>query len=243
MKKPLASCVCVTYNRPKLINEILYCFLAQDYENKELIILNDQEKIKYSYNDSRVRIFNLSERFPSLGTKRNYTRRLVKGDYVFIMDDDDIYYSNHISRLIEFHQKNPTYDIVGNGMCHFSQDNRDIQNQPDPLAFNGACIKTNYYLTHEFPDNKSSGEDFDYIQAAKVKKTNDGETSWHYRWGLDIWHISGMGGDGMESYNKLTRDTKPILIEPFVEVFKEKNTLRKIELQPQISNDVKKYYR
>lgn len=230
MDKPLASCVCVTFDRPKLLNELLFCFLNQDYENKELIILNDQKDVIYKYNDPRVKIFNYSERFPSLGNKRNRSMDLVNGDYVFIFDDDDIYYSNHISRLIEFHQENSEYDIVGNGMCHFSQDNRDIQNQPDPLAFNGACIKREYYKTHKFPNNKSAGEDLDYIQDAKILKTNDGQTSWHYRWGLNIWHMSGLGGDGMESYITKTYITRI-------------GDLKNVELKPEISNEVKEYYR
>ena len=230
MDKPLVSCVCMTYDRPELLNELLFCFLNQDYENKELIILNDQMNVMYKYNDPRVKIFNYSDRFPSLGNKRNRSRELVNGDYIFIMDDDDIYYSNHISRLLNFHLENNEFDIVGNGMCHFSQDNKDIQEQPDPLAFNGACIKREYYLTHKFPDKKSAGEDLDYIQDAKVMKTTDDETSWHYRWGLDVWHISGWGEDGVKSWE-------------FKEYITKVGDLKIVQLKPEISDAVKEYYR
>jgi len=238
MDKPLVSCVCVTYDRPYLINELVYCFLMQDYKNKELIILNDQEDVKYIYTDSKVKIFNIPTRFPSLGTKRNYSRKLTNGEYIFIMDDDDIYYSNHISRLLKFHQENDDCDVVGNNMCHYSQDNKDIQKQINPLAFNGACFKKEYYLNNEFPNEKSCAEDLDFIRNAKITKLDDGETSWHYRWGLDAWHISGMGGDGQESYNIVTKKTYQ-----YIEITKNVTKKGMIMLKPTISNEVKEYYR
>jgi glycosyltransferase involved in cell wall biosynthesis len=230
MNEPLASCVCPTFNRPHLLNELVYCFLNQDYENKELIILNDKVDVIYQYNDPRVKIFNYNERFYSLGAKRNRSRDLVNGEYIFIMDDDDIYYSNHISRLIEFHQENSEYDVVCNGNFDYSQDNKDVVNHPNPFPFNGACIKREYYLKNEFPNKKSSGEDQDFVKYAKVKRIMDGKTSWHYRWGLNIWHISGISGDGMDLYSGLS-----YLIE-----FGE---LKIINIEPQISEDVKEYYR
>ena len=239
MKKPLVSCVCVTYDRPHVINELLYCFLAQDYENKELIILNDQKNLIYQYVDPRVKITNLPKRFTSLGEKRNFTRNLVSGDYIFILDDDDIYYSNHLSRLLEFHLENDDYDIVANKYADHSQDNRDIV-VAHPLAFNGACITREYYLTNNFPNDVSCGEDLIFVQNAKTEVIDDGSTSWHYRWGMNVWHMSALGGHGVESYGIVTN--KPpqyfsITQRDAVEEF------RVIKLTPMISDGVKKYYR
>lgn len=41
MSKPLVTCVCPTYKRPQLLQNALACFLAQEYERKHLVILDD----------------------------------------------------------------------------------------------------------------------------------------------------------------------------------------------------------
>lgn len=229
MKKPLVSCVCVTYNRPHLLNELLYSFLMQDYENKELIIVNDQTDVKYCFDDHRVRIYNLDKRFSSLGEKRNYSKSLIKGDYMITMDDDDIYYSKHISNHIKFHLEHPEYDIVVNSKTHFSVSNDNVSVSDTVVPFNAACIKKEYVENNEFPKEKSCGEDQDFIRNAKVGDFNK-EPTFHYRWGLDICHISGRGSDGVESYKIISRDT-PI------------GKTHTINLESKISEKVKLYYK
>jgi glycosyltransferase involved in cell wall biosynthesis len=230
MNEPLASCVCVTYNRPQLIGELLYCFLAQDYENKELIIINDQKDIVYVYNDPRVRIYNLQKRFPSLGAKRNYSRTTTKGDFIFTMDDDDLYYSDHISKLINFHLEHPEADIVADYDQEYSEWNNGkhiIQNLG--CSFNGSCISKEYWLKTEFPNEKSCGEDLDFVKGANVMHIK-GDTTFHYRWGLDIHHISGLGGDGRISYAIVTKDT-PV------------GETKYIQIEPKLSEGAKEHFR
>ena len=232
MDKPLASCVCVTFNRPQLIGELLYCFLAQDYENKELIILNDQKDIQYQYDDPRVKIINLDERFPSLGAKRNYSRSLTNGDFIFIMDDDDLYFSNHISKLLGYYLEHPHYDVIANQEREYSEWNEGlsiISNYDHYVPFNGAMITKEYWDKTEFPNEKSCGEDRDYVKDAEIIYI-EGKTTFHYRWGLDIHHISGLGGDGRISYAVVTYET-PV------------GDLRVIEIEPKLSTKTQKYYR
>jgi glycosyltransferase involved in cell wall biosynthesis len=230
MNKPLASCVCVTFDRPHLLNELLYCFLAQDYENKELIIVNDKKDELFYYDDSRVKIYNISERFPSLGAKREFTRALTKGEYIFTMDDDDIYYSNHLSSLINFHEMHGDFDIVMNNTSHYSEWNENVKEVHIGCPLNGACVSENYWKNHRFSSIISRAEDFAFTEKGKVFFIVEGSITYHYRWGLGVWHISGMGGDGIESYGIVTANT-PI------------NEPKIIKLIPQISEKVKLYYR
>ena len=39
--RPWVTCLCPTYGRFERLREALACFLAQDYPNRRLIILND----------------------------------------------------------------------------------------------------------------------------------------------------------------------------------------------------------
>jgi len=230
MNKPLASFVCVTYKRPHLLNELLYCFLVQDYENKELIIVNDEENVEYVYNDPRVKIVNLKKRFSSLSEKRNFSRALTSGEYMFITDDDDIYYSNHMSKLVMHHINNPEYDIVTNAKAHWSIHNVDIADWDIRVPFNGACIKDEYWLSNGFPNNNSCGEDYDFVKNAKVLFIKNDVATFHYRWGMEVQHISGLGGDGQESYK----------IAGIINNIKH---LRKITLTPILSELTSKYYK
>jgi len=229
MNKSLASFVCVTYKRPTLLNELLYCFLAQDYENKELIIINDEENVDYFYNDSRVKIFNIKKRFASLGEKRNFSRGLTNGDFMFITDDDDIYYSNHISSLLKHHLNNPEFDIVCNKKAHYSEWNENISECGISVASNGACIKKDYWSNNSFPNDKSCGEDQEFIQNAKILSVSD-DITYHIRWGFNIYHISGLGGDGRASYEEAG-------------MIENRKYLEKITLTPVLSKQTSKYYK
>jgi len=42
MTNPIISVCMITYDRPELLEEAIYCFLQQTYPHKELIILNDR---------------------------------------------------------------------------------------------------------------------------------------------------------------------------------------------------------
>lgn len=100
-KKPMVSCLCLTYCRPDLLEEAVECFLRQNYDNKELIILNDNNKIKLHFDHPDVKIFNFDERFETLGDKRNKSIELASGDVFMTWDDDDIHLPNRITNSIE----------------------------------------------------------------------------------------------------------------------------------------------
>lgn len=85
------SCICNTYGRREPLNEAVESFLKQDYQGKkELVILNDRLKVKYTFNHPEVKVINLPERFPNLGMKNNYCISQASYDWIILWDDDDI---------------------------------------------------------------------------------------------------------------------------------------------------------
>ena len=96
---PPISCVCCTYGRPKnLIDECVFSFLSQDYAGeKELIIVNDCNRQMYIYDHPEIKIFNINERFDSLGDKRNFSIEKSSHDILAIWDDDDIFLPHRLS--------------------------------------------------------------------------------------------------------------------------------------------------
>jgi len=100
---PLISCICITNNRPNLLEKAIQCFESQNYINKELVIsypkgdlltkqLIDQYKLI-----GDVNILALErETDVSLGNARNQAIYKSHGDYICIWDDDDWYHSSRL---------------------------------------------------------------------------------------------------------------------------------------------------
>jgi len=86
------AAVCCTYLRPKQLGHLIRCFERQDYEDRELVILDDAGQYDNACGD-RWRLISLSDRFPSLGEKRNAAAALVSPDVeaLAVWDDDDLY--------------------------------------------------------------------------------------------------------------------------------------------------------
>jgi glycosyltransferase involved in cell wall biosynthesis len=98
---PLVSCICPTYNRPHYLLRAIYIFFKQDYPNKELIIVDDSDKLLISKipKMNNVTYIKLKSR-EILGTKRNIAVKHARGDIFIFWDDDDIYSTKRISKQV-----------------------------------------------------------------------------------------------------------------------------------------------
>ena len=89
------SCCCLTYCRPQQLEEALESFLRQTYRGlKELVILNDNPRVKYRFNHPEVRIINLDKRFENMGKKLNASCELCKYPIRVGWPDDDVFLPN-----------------------------------------------------------------------------------------------------------------------------------------------------
>jgi hypothetical protein len=89
---PLVSCIMPTYNRRPFVLLALRYFLAQDYPNKELVIVDDGSDPIGDVVESlpNVRYLRLSSR-GSIGAKRNLACQHARGEIIAHWDDDDWY--------------------------------------------------------------------------------------------------------------------------------------------------------
>jgi glycosyltransferase involved in cell wall biosynthesis len=98
---PKVSAICITYRRHRLLEEAIECFLRQDYPNKELIVLSDEEGVTLKCDAPGVFVHNRKSRSPNIGNKRNEATRLSNGEYILCWDDDDIYLPNRMSYTVK----------------------------------------------------------------------------------------------------------------------------------------------
>lgn len=98
MTLPMLSCLCPTFRRPRLLENAIACFLAQDYpaNRRELIILDDAGQFPASHGPN-WRLISLPSRFRSLAEKYNALAGLSQGEYLVVWEDDDIYLPWHLS--------------------------------------------------------------------------------------------------------------------------------------------------
>ncbi len=99
---PMVSCIMPTANRRRLVPNAIAGFLAQDYPDAELIILDDGEDsiADLAPDDSRVRYLR-SPRHRSLGGKRNAACEMAGGEIVLHWDDDDWYAPDRVRLQVE----------------------------------------------------------------------------------------------------------------------------------------------
>jgi len=89
---PLVSCIMPTMNRRSFVPLALKSFAAQDYPNKELLIVDDgDDRVEdLTANLAGVRYLWLPRR-ASIGAKRNLACQEARGEIIAHWDDDDWY--------------------------------------------------------------------------------------------------------------------------------------------------------
>jgi Glycosyl transferase family 2/Glycosyltransferase family 9 (heptosyltransferase)/Methyltransferase domain/Glycosyl transferases group 1 len=99
---PLVSCIMPTANRRRFVPQAIRLFLAQDYADKELVILDDGEDSIADLVplDPRIRYLRRHLREP-VGAKRNRACEEAHGDIIAHWDDDDWYAPQRLRLQVE----------------------------------------------------------------------------------------------------------------------------------------------
>jgi glycosyltransferase involved in cell wall biosynthesis len=96
------SVVCPTFGRETHGQRLYEIFLAQTYENRELIIFDDSPQPSQFFKgikDDRVRYHHTTVR-TSVGSKRNWLAHAAQGEFLAHFDDDDYYAPRYLERML-----------------------------------------------------------------------------------------------------------------------------------------------
>ncbi len=101
---PMVSVIVPTFNRPLYLTEALTSVVRQQYHKLQIIVVNDGgcdvAGIVESFNDPRIVFINRRQN-RGKAFSLNEAIAAAKGKYIAYLDDDDIYYPNHISTLVD----------------------------------------------------------------------------------------------------------------------------------------------
>lgn len=103
-QRPLVSVIVPTYNRPEMLVGAIRSILNQTYPEVEILVVNDAgidvEGILTFLNQKRTITYVKHDRNRGLAAARNTGLKLARGKYIAYLDDDDIYFPDHLETLV-----------------------------------------------------------------------------------------------------------------------------------------------
>ena len=181
--RPKISFVVPLYKTPeKYLRRLTESFQEQTYSNWELCIVNaspDNEEMQkvlaeYSAGDSRVRFCNLKE---NLGIAENTNRAfaMTKGEFVGLLDHDDLLAPNALYEIVKILQDHPQADALYTDEDKVTTE-LDEHFQPHLKPdFNLDLLRSNNYICHFFVVRKSIVE-----KAGGFRKEFDGAQDYDF---------------------------------------------------------------
>lgn len=192
---PLVSCLTATRGRLRVLQEAVACYLAQDYENKEMVILNNHPvplELDNSLTGKGIRIVNEAI-YPNLGSCRIRMLELANGEYIRTWDDDDLYLPWAISQGME---------NIGSFVAFKPKKSWDSRkNSIYTLGENVYEASITFRADHArlYGYQPTGGDEHDPLMKSLDNSNclvKDVKPSYCYRWDSGLFRISGTLGNG-----------------------------------------------
>lgn len=119
--------------KAKFLKQAINSILSQDYENFELIVVDDCSpenlfEIVSDFSDSRVKYYRNEENIGgvSLVKQWNHSISFAKGEYLILAADDDLYADTFLSTILELINKYPEADLLRSRVELINENNELI---------------------------------------------------------------------------------------------------------------------
>jgi glycosyltransferase involved in cell wall biosynthesis len=204
--KPLVTVIMPVYNGERFLFEAIESILNQSYKDIELIVIDDGStdrsvEIINSFESPKL---NFIQNKKNLGVceTRNKGFKLARGEYIALMDADDISVNDRIKKQVLFMEENKEYGLISANYESFREHpfgvkrsvKRLLNNSEQILAYllftNVICCPCSMIRTNIISDNNlyfdttlQMSEDFDLWKriSAVTKITNINEVLLKYR--------------------------------------------------------------
>jgi len=202
MGHPKITVFMAAYNQADFIQQSINSVLTQSFSDFELIIVNDGSidnttTIVESFNDNRIRLVH-NDGNKGLIYTRNRLLTLAQGEYIAILDGDDIAYQDRLKLQYNFLLANPEVVLCGGHAAIINEHGNKtgdklrvpVNNTIDlfmlfgnPFVNSTTMFKTSVFTELNGYQNYTISEDFDLFirMAEKYKVANLDETLVDYR--------------------------------------------------------------
>lgn len=136
IEMPLVSVIMTTLDSARFVEEALKSILAQTYQNWEMIVVDGGStdgttSILRKYADSRIHIFECK------GLKRsaqlNHAIKKANGEYLAIMDSDDIALPQRLEKQLQYMQKNTSVSLLGSWSEYIDENGNILEINKRPI--------------------------------------------------------------------------------------------------------------
>lgn len=200
---PKVTVITMVYNSEKYLIECIQSILDQSFNDFEFLIIDDassdnSSKIINSFSDNRIRFIKNAVN-EGIALSRNKTLKLARGEYVAILDSDDIAEKDRLKIQVKYLDNNPDIVLLGSDYLVID-DNNVLSNFRAPtnpleikwkLLFSNCIAQSTVMFRKDlalkiggYDEKMVIGEDFDLwirlAAAGKVKQLDQPLTRLRY---------------------------------------------------------------
>ncbi len=141
MRNPLVSIVIPAYNAAAYVREAVDSALAQTYAEKEVIVVDDGStdgtaEVLASYRDAGAIVYVRQEN-KGLSAARNTGIRAAKGEFIALLDADDIFLPDKIGRQVAYLLAHPECGVCYCDIYHFYEEEPEKMRKLDYRYYSG----------------------------------------------------------------------------------------------------------
>lgn len=190
--KPVISVIVPIYNCEQYIDRLINSILTQNYENFELILINDGstdnsiEKLKKYNNEEKIKIINKEN--TGVSDTRNKGLSIAKGDLICFIDSDDYISSNYFETIIKYFAENSKIELLNFGFYSETENSNLEQINIDKISYKEKFYENKEAIKKDFVDlwdNTMLYNIWNKVYLNKIIKENNLEFS-NTNWGEDI---------------------------------------------------------
>lgn len=189
---PMVTVVMPVFNGEKYLRYSVESILRQTYTNFELLIINDGStdrsfEIVKSYHDPRIRFIDNKKNLGLIDT-RNLGLREARGNYIALLDSDDVTYPTRLVEQVAAMENDPDLTLLGSWIYCIDEHGNRLNNMawqpqvssdriPSALLFENCFATSSIFIRKSalpatrYRDEYPLAEDYDlYVRIAQKSK-------------------------------------------------------------------------